>query len=83
MVRRLTGRGGQPAGETLFRRLKLAFKPAGHFNGLERVKALALQAPQRARSLAAGSQYKAHQRTALRASNGFGCPLHGRDFAAP
>jgi hypothetical protein len=44
MVRRLTGRaaGLQPAGETLLRRMKFAFKPAGDFADLERIKPLAL-----------------------------------------
>jgi hypothetical protein len=61
-------------------RPKLAPKPADDLIGLERVGPLALFASKRARSFAAGSQREPHQRTALRASDGFGCPLHGRNF---
>jgi hypothetical protein len=71
-----------PGIKKLLRRAKLAFKPADNVVGLERIRPVALLASQRARPFVAGSQRKTHQRTALRASYGFGCLLHGKNFWA-
>jgi hypothetical protein len=64
---------------TFRRRLKLAFKPASHIFGFERVGAVAIETPELTRSFAAERQRKDQEGPAVGAGRTFGL-AHDRDF---